>query len=157
MLIYWSFSEIIRPRRIQIYKLERGRPHPLGATPDDSGVNFSVFSENATAIELLLFQKATSKKPFQIIKLDPAINNTFHFWHIFVRDLKAGTYYAYRVEGPSDVSQGHRFNKNKVLIDPYSKGITKYLWDRKYALGDGKNTSQSMRSFVIDFYHYDWE
>lgn len=120
-------------------------------------MNFSVFSENATAVELLLFRKATDKKPSQIIKLDPNIHNTFNFWHVFVEELKAGTYYAYRVDGPTDRAQGQRFNKNKVLIDPYSRGVTKYLWDRKYALGDGKNLSQSMRSVVTDLDNYDWE
>lgn len=144
-------------RRAKIFEIEKGRPHPLGATPNDLGVNFSVFSENATGVELLLFKKATDKKPQQIISLDSEHHNTFHFWHVFVKGLKAGTYYAYRVDGPNDLSQGHRFNKKKVLIDPYSRGITKYLWERRYALGDGRNLEQSMRSVVIDLGHYDWE
>lgn len=137
--------------------IEKGSPHPLGATPDSLGVNFSVFSENATGIELLLFKKATDKKPYFSIKLDPGVHNTFNFWHVFVVGLKAGAYYAYRVDGPTDFTAGHRFNKNKVLIDPYSKGVTKYLWDRKYALGSGKNLAHSMRSVVIDTQNYDWE
>jgi len=120
------------------------------------GVNFSVFSENATGVELLIFKKATDKRPYCTIQLDPNIHNTFHFWHVFVVGLKSGSYYAYRVDGPTDLSAGHRFNKNKVLIDPYSKGVTKYLWDRKYALGSGKNLGHSMRSVVIDLKSYDW-
>lgn len=116
-----------------------------------------MFSEHATAIELLLFKTATDKKPWKIIDLDIKKHNTFHFWHVYVKGLKAGVYYAYRVDGPQDKSQGYRFNKNKVLIDPYAKGITKYLWDRKFALQDNKNTGHSMRSVVIDLSNYDWE
>lgn len=121
------------------------------------GVNFSVFSENATALELLIFKSATDRRPITTINLEPKTHNTFNFWHVYVKGLKPGTYYAYRADGPTDRAQGYRFNKNKVLIDPYSRGITKYLWDRKYALGENKNTGHSMRSVVIDLKNYDWE
>lgn len=140
-----------------IYKTLPGRAHPLGATPDNCGVNFSVFSRNATGIELLLFSEHNEKEPFQIIKFDPKINKTFFFWHIYIDGLTSGTHYAYRVDGPWDLSTGHRFNKNKVLIDPYAKGNTNTLWEYNAACTMEDNLPKSMRSVVIDTYNYDWE
>ncbi|TBR57054.1 glycogen debranching enzyme GlgX [Westiellopsis prolifica IICB1] len=140
------------------YEVEVGRTHPLGATPYKDGVNFSIFSEHATSIELLLFEQPNDPKPIQTIKLDPRKNKTFHFWHIYVKGLKPGTGYAYRVDGPQDLHQvGHRFNKNKVLLDPYSRGNANALWNRIDALGSKDNLSTSMRSVVIDTSDYDWE
>src|SRR5690242_16594809 len=102
------------------FPVEAGTPHPLGATPSPGGVNFSIFSSNATGVELLLFSTHNSLEPFQTIRFDPYLNKSFHLWHVFVRGLKAGSHYAYRVDGPSD--PGQRFNRNKVLIDPHSRG-----------------------------------
>ncbi|MBF2007944.1 MAG: glycogen debranching protein GlgX [Chlorogloeopsis fritschii C42_A2020_084] len=139
------------------YQAEKGRPHPLGATPDREGVNFAVFSQHATGIQLLLFDKHDALEPIQIIELDPKVNKTFHFWHVYVRGLKPGIHYAYRVDGPHDINAGHRFNKNKVLIDPYAKGNTADLWNRVDACGEGDNLATSARSVVIDVLDYDWE
>ncbi|MBI4647028.1 MAG: glycogen debranching protein GlgX [Bacteroidia bacterium] len=140
-----------------LYKTKPGKPHPLGATPDKKGVNFSVFSRNATDIELLLFDEHDDLDPVQIIALDPKVNKTFFFWHIYVEGLKPGIHYAYRVDGPWDLSLGHRFNKHKVLIDPYSRGNTTTLWDKDAACTAESNLHKSMRSVVIDTGNYDWE
>src|SRR5438067_1002435 len=139
------------------YRTKEGQPHPLGATPDAGGVNFSVFSQSATAIELLLFDEHDDKEPMQVILLDPAENKTFHFWHVYVEGLKPGAHYAYRADGPTDVNSGHRFNKNKILLDPYAKGNTNTIWNRVDACGPGDNLATSMRSVVIDLEDYDWE
>lgn len=140
------------------YAIERGSPHPLGAVPDVNGVNFSVFSEHATAVELLLFDEHDSPEPIQVIQLDPRYHRTFHFWHVYVRGLKPGMHYAYRVDGPQDLHRrGFRFNRNKVLIDPYARGNTCDLWDRAAACGPEDNLTKSMRSVVIDTQGYDWE
>lgn len=140
------------------YEVEPGKPNPLGATPDKDGVNFSIFSEHATSVELLLFEKYDDPEPTQIIQLSPRLNKTFYIWHIYVRGLKPGIFYGYRVDGPQDLHRmGHRFNKNKVLIDPYAKGISNVLWNRANALGAEDNVSTSMRSVVIDISNYDWE
>src|SRR5579871_6645440 len=105
------------------YQTEPGRQHPLGAIPDENGVNFSLFSERATEVVLYLFDAHDDVEPMQRIRLDPAINKTFHFWHVYVRGLRPGAHYAFRVDGPTDLSgQGHRYNRNKVLIDPYARG-----------------------------------
>jgi len=137
--------------------VERGSPHPLGASPGPGGVNFSLFSGNATGVELLLFAAHDAPEPFQVIRFDPSVNKSFHFWHVFVRGLEAGAHYAYRVDGPSDPASGHRFNKNKVLIDPYARGNTNSVWKRAAACGPDDNLATSMRSVVIDTAGYDWE
>ena len=143
---------------ITTYQVEPGRPNPLGAIPDKDGVNFSIFSEHATSVELLLFDKYDDPQPVQIIELNPRINKTFYVWHVYIRGLKPGTSYGYRVDGPQDLNgAGHRFNKNKVLIDPYAKGINNALWNRVDALGSEDNLTTSMRSVVIDISNYDWE
>jgi len=140
------------------YTTAPGRAHPLGAIPDATGVNFSVFSRNATAVELLLFDEHDQPEPIQIIQLDPAVNKTFFFWHVYVEGLRPGVHYAYRVDGPTDLQgQGFRFNRNKVLIDPYARGDTSTLWKRADACGPGDNLASSMRSVVIDMSDYDWE
>jgi glycogen operon protein len=138
--------------------LSRRRPHPLGATVDKEGVNFSVFSRNATSVELLLFAEPEEVQPFQTIRLEPPANQTFFFWHVYVRGLKPGAHYAYRVDGPQDLhGQGFRFNRNKVLIDPYGLGHTNTLFNRDDAVGPADNLATSMRSVVIDGSAYDWE
>ncbi|NET05187.1 MAG: glycogen debranching protein GlgX [Symploca sp. SIO2B6] len=140
------------------YQLEQGRTHPLGATPDKDGVNFSLFSGHATSVELLLFDKPDDPEPVQIINLNPNFNKTFYIWHVYVKGLKPGAGYAYRVDGPQDLHKsGHRFNKNKVLIDPYAKRNNNNRWNRIDALGEKDNLATSMRSVVVDLDSYDWE
>lgn len=151
-------AETTSSASVQPYAAEPGRAHPLGATVDSEGVNFSVFSRNATSMELLLFDEHDDPEPIQVITLTPEVNRSFFFWHVYVRGLKPGAHYAYRVDGPWDLTgQGHRFNRNKVLIDPYSLGNTTHLWDRVAACGPADNLAQSMRSVVIDPDDYDWE
>lgn len=141
-----------------VYQVESGRTHPLGATPDKEGVNFAIFSEKATSVELLLFEKHDDLEPIQIIELSPETNKTFFIWHIYVKGIKHGNAYAYRMDGPQDLhGAGHRFDKNKVLIDPYGRSHSNALWNRIDALEDKNNLATSMRSVVIDLSDYDWE
>jgi glycogen operon protein len=139
------------------YVVERGSPHPLGATCDADGVNFSIFSEHATSIELLIFDEHDDPEPIQTIVLDQRNHKTFHFWHVYVRGLRDGMHYAYRVDGPWDPANGHRFNRNKVLLDPYAKGVTTALWDRGAACTPDDNLTSSMRGTIVDTAGYDWE
>lgn len=139
------------------YEVMTGTPHPLGATVNDEGVNFSLYSENATGVELLLFEKHHHSQPFQVIKLDPAEHRTFHFWHVFIKGLPSGTLYNFRVDGPKNVHLGHRFNPAKALLDPYGKGKTETNFNREAATGEADNVEVAMRSMVIDTRHYDWE
>lgn len=85
------------------------------------------------------------------------LNKTFHFWHVYVRGLKPNIHYAYRMGGKFDPSSGYRFDGEKTLIDPYSKGNNKTLWDRGKACVPGDNLATSMRSAVIDSSGYDWD
>ncbi|MGO9743924.1 MAG: glycogen debranching protein GlgX [Roseiarcus sp.] len=139
------------------YTHSEGRPHPLGPTVRADGVNFSLFSQNATGLELLLFDGEYAKQPFQTIKLDPRVHKTFGFWHVFVEGLKPGALYAYRVDGPGNLAGGHRFDKQKVAIDPYARGHSAALWNRGAACLPGDNVEKAMRSVVIDASDYDWE
>ncbi|TMM38043.1 MAG: glycogen debranching protein GlgX [Actinobacteria bacterium] len=140
------------------YQVEAGRAHPLGAEPDAEGVNFSVYTEGATAVTLLVFAEHDSPQPVQVVELDPNANRSFHFWHVYLRGLRPGAHYAYRVAGPHDPhDNGYRFDPDKVLIDPYARGVTKALWDRGAACVPGDNLATSMRATVIDVDDYDWE
>ena len=140
-----------------IYETEPGRSHPLGATPKKDGVNFVIFSQHATAVELLLFEDPQDSEPIQTIELDPQTNKTFYFWHVFVKGLKPGAGYAYRINGSQDLEKGDRYNKNKVLIDPYAKFNSNALWNRDDAVRDKDNLATSMRSVAVDIDDYDWE
>ena len=135
-----------------------GRPHPLGATPDATGTNFAVFSQHATRVQLLIFERHDAPRPVVTIDLDPTINRTFYFWHVYVLGVTPGMAYGFRVDGPQDLhGQGFRFNPNKVLIDPYGRGTSSTLWDRVAACRPDDNVSTSLRSIVIDMHDYDWE
>ena len=138
-------------------RIYTGSPHPFGATVDDHGVNFAVYSANATAIQLLIFDNPTDLDPVKIINLSPITNKSFYIWHVYVQGLKPGSGYAYRVDGPNEPWNGHRFNPEKILVDPYSKGNSLALWERGAACGPGDNLHKSMRSVVIDTRGYDWE
>ncbi len=139
------------------FETEPGSAHPLGTTMYADGVNFSLFSEAATEVALLLFDGASAIEPAQVVRLDPFQNKTFHFWHVFVRGCRPGIYYAFRVDGPANPAAGHRFNPNKVLIGPYTRGISKSLWKRADAVGPDDNLATSMRCALVDPSNYDWQ
>ena len=123
-----------------------------------TGTNFALFSQAATAVQLLLFEAHDARHPVKVIDLDPGMNRTFYFWHIYVKDVVPGMGYAYRVDGPTDLhGRGHRFNPKKVLIDPYGRAVTSTLWDRAAACGPDDNVTSSLSSIVVDIEGYDWE
>src|SRR5947209_1478767 len=99
-----------------------GRSYPLGATPVAGGVNFSVYSRNASSIELLLFDR-TDPRPTSVIRIDPESSRTYHYWHVFVPGVCAGQTYGYRVAGPRDAARGMRFDSSKLLLDPYGRAV----------------------------------
>lgn len=98
-----------------------GRPYPLGATWDGEGVNFALFSENATSVELSLFDRADADKETQRIRLQERTDQT---WHVYLPEARPGQHYGYRVYGPYEPESGHRFNPAKLLLDPYAKAIS---------------------------------
>ena len=137
----------------------KGHAYPLGATFQSGGVNFSLFSKHAASVQLLFFDRADTLQPSHVFDLDPEINKTFYYWHVFVPGVKHGQLYAYRVDGPyQPEDQGHRFNKHKVILDPYTKSVAcEPHWSRAEAYGFGDNTATAMKSVVIDTSTYDWE
>ncbi len=134
-----------------------GNPYPLGATVDKTGVNFSVFSQHAESVELLIFDCAHNFEPLYTIKLDNPRFHTYHFWHVYVMNLSANYFYAYRVYGPFEPSAGHRFNGKKILIDPYAKGIDYSLWRKEDALNGEDNLKTSLRGAIINIEEYNWQ
>src|SRR5258705_13404287 len=100
-------------------KLHPGSPFPLGANWDGKGVNFAIFAENATQVELCLFDSETSTESARINFFE----RSNHIWHVYIPGMKPGQLYGYRVHGPYEPQNGHRFNPNKLLIDPYAKAI----------------------------------
>jgi isoamylase len=108
------------------FQVREGLPHPRGASWDGKGVNFALFSANATKVELCLFDDV-GKEELQRIELPEFTNE---IWHGYVKDLKPGTIYGFRVHGPYAPEQGHRFNPNKLLLDPYARShIGRLNWD----------------------------
>jgi isoamylase len=97
-----------------------GKPFPLGATWDGNGVNFALFSENATGVELCLF--ADSKDTVELDRIS-LTEKTGYIWHIYIPEMSEGQLYGYRVSGPYEPQNGYRFNSNKLLLDPYAKAI----------------------------------
>jgi isoamylase len=135
-----------------------GKSFPLGATRRADGVNFSVYSKNATAVELLLFDHADDPQPARTISLDPAKNRTYFYWHVFVPGLQAGQIYGYSVTGLYDPERGLRFDPGKVLLDPYGKSVVApTAYSRRAASQSGENTATAMKSAVVNHDKFDWE
>ena len=122
-----------------------GRPYPLGATWDGRGVNFALFSAHATKVELCLFDHF-SEKERERIELPEW---TDEIWHGYLPDARPGTIYSYRVYGPYEPKQGHRFNPNKLVLDPYAKAIEGQLtWNPAvfgYTMESGDDTTFDTR------------
>jgi len=117
-------TETIEKRKLDVHP---GVAYPLGATWDGAGVNFALYSENAAAVELCLFDSPDDEKEVIKIKIR---ERSHQIWHVYIPGLKPGQLYAYRVHGPYEPENGHRFNANKLLIDPYAKAIAgKIEWD----------------------------
>ncbi len=116
-----------------------GRPYPPGASWDGQGVNFALFSEHASRVELCLFDSPSSRTESYCI---PLRERTDFMWHCYLPDVRPGQLYGYRVHGPYDPENGHRFNPHKVVLDPYAKAIGRELqWSDAmfgYKLGDPK-------------------
>lgn len=143
-----------------------GKYYPLGATLNESGVNFALYSQNAAEVFLLLFDRPEGE-PTDIIKLE---NRTKYVWHNLVEGLKAGQLYAYKIRGDFNPAYGMRFNENKLLLDPYAKALTGKLQNRDNLLlaydpaSAAKDLSKDQRdntllvpkSIVIDD-SFDWQ
>ena len=97
-----------------------GRAAPLGATWDGQGVNFALYSENATSVDLCLFDEVADEREQGRIHVTEVVG---HVWHAYVPGLRPGQLYGYRVHGPYDPVHGLRFNPAKLMLDPYARAI----------------------------------
>src|SRR5690242_1041148 len=111
------------PQVMRKSRVREGLPHPLGATWDGLGVNFALFSANATKVELCLFDPS-GECEVERVELP---EYTDEVWHGYLPDARPGTTYGYRVHGPYEPTAGHRFNPNKLLLDPYAKQIVGHV------------------------------
>ncbi|MGF1699642.1 glycogen debranching protein GlgX [Photobacterium makurazakiensis] len=135
-----------------------GESFPLGASVKGAGVNFSLYSKDATRVTLHLFTSADAASPQHSFELNPSIHKRGHYWFIFVANIGHGQVYGFQVDGPWIPEKGLRFDKDKVLIDPYSQAICfgrNYSRDR--AIGKGRNMDASMKSMVVDHSDFDWQ
>ena len=133
-------------------------PSPIGATVSPDGVHFSVFSRDATGIDLLLFDSQAAAEPSAVIPFDPFEHRTYHYWHRYVPGLRPGQVYAYRARGPFDPARGLRFDPEKILIDPYGRAVSvPDGYDRRAAMRPGGNAATAMKSVVACSKSYDWE
>src|SRR5690242_15977102 len=142
-----------------------GKPFPQGATWDGTGVNFALYSEKATAVEVCLFENGGPGECERI----PLRETTGYVWHCYVPGVKLGQLYGYRVHGPYEPEKGERFNPNKLLIDPYARSIAGALdWTASafgYKLGDpAEDLSYDDSDDILDVpkcavvtSHFDWE
>ncbi|HWC17534.1 MAG TPA: hypothetical protein VG498_10990, partial [Terriglobales bacterium] len=145
-------------------KMKEGMPHPRGATWDGSGTNFAVFSANATKVEVALFDRAGERETARV-ELPEYTDQIFHG---YLPDVGPGTFYGYRVHGPYEPDTGHRFNPNKLLLDPYARAHAGELkWNPAvfgYQLESGDDLSFDERdsapfvpkSVVVDP-NFDWK
>jgi pullulanase/glycogen debranching enzyme len=142
-----------------------GEPYPPGATWDGKGVNFALFADNATRVEVCLFDEATGKREAERIKL---YEKSDQIWHAYIPDLHPGQLYGYRVYGPYEPAAGHRYNPNKLVIAPYAKAIASTVelddslfgYDLKtgddLAMSATDNAPYIPKCIVVD-QSFDWE
>src|SRR4030095_9624528 len=131
-----------------------GRSSPLGATFDGNGVNFALFSEHATKVEVCLFDSAEATAETHRIVLP---EQTAQVWHGYLSGVRPGQVYGYRVPGPHDPPSGHRFNPHKVLLDPYAKAIARHSrWDDSVLDPECDTASCAPLARVVDS-AFDWQ
>ena len=139
-------------------QVSAGRSFPLGPTVSRHGVNFSLFSRGASAVELLFFDREDDSRPSRVIRLHPTANRTYHYWHSFVPGVQPGQLYGYRVKGPWDPSKGMRFDETKLLLDAYAQSIAiPKNYNREAVRDEGDNMSIAPKGIVVDPHTYDWE
>ncbi len=127
MLTQWTTSpsgqtQIVMPVAQRVMQFRY--PMPYGAILQEEGVQFVVYSHSATAMRVLLYRKASDREPHRVVEFNPATDRWGDIWSLFVPRLKAGQLYHFQADGPYDLEQGHRFNPQARLIDPYARALT---------------------------------
>ena len=155
----------------EVGDVRAGNPLPIGgAHQQGSGVNFVLFSRNATGVRLEFYQKPEDSSPSRVIDFDPVRHRTGDVWHVWVRGIPAGQLYGYRVQGPYLPEEGHRFNPHKLLLDPYARALAGVEnWDFLAARGYDSSSSLADLSIstiddagttpkcIFTYDHFDWE
>ena len=166
-----QLAELERLLRLcEVQAIRSGVPLPLGAHPWGNGVNFAIFSRHATGVRLDLFDHPEDAAPVRSILLNPARNKTGDIWHVWLEGVSPGRLYGFRVTGPYDPHQGHRFNAGKLLVDPYATAIMPLPGrDFHAALGYDPSSPEKDLSLsevddagdapkcVITHAHFDWQ
>lgn len=141
-----------------------GRPYPLGAKWDGTGVNFAIYSENATAVELCLFNESGQQTETIFLR-----EITAFIWHGYIPGLQAGQLYGFRIHGPWDPKNGFRFNPAKLVVDPYAQAVTgRTNWSQPifaYQFGgedadlniDTRDSAPGVPKSVVVSPYFDWE
>ena len=132
--------------------IRAGSPLPLGTQESGGGVNFAIFSRYASRVRLELFARPEDAAPARTIDLDPARNRTGDVWHAWIRGVRHGQLYAYRVDGPYQPKDGHRFNFHRLLLDPFATAISRLPpWDFASARGyDPSSPEQDLALSKLD-------
>ncbi len=151
-------------------EIRSGTPLPWGARQRGDGANFNLFSRNATRVLLEFYDRPGDRTPTRVIELDPVRHRTGDVWHVWVQGVRSGQLYAYRIDGPYRPEEGHRFNANKLLLDPYAFAIAGVSdWDFAAARGYDSSSRLTDLSFstvdnadatpkcVFTYGHFDWE
>ncbi len=156
---------------MKLIRTESGSPYQLGARMDHQGCNFALFSRHAHSVELVFFEKAEDGEPTARFPFDGSVNLTGDVWHIYIYDVAPGQLYGYYVNGPYDpLGAGHRFNVNKLLIDPYAMAVAgEYHWTdpscfvhiTDHPNGDASfstldDTAHVAKGAVVDTRDFDW-
>jgi len=155
----------------EVGDVQTGNPLPIGGAHEQGGgVNFVLFSRHATGVRLEFYQNPDDSFPSRIIDFDPVRHRTGDVWHVWVRGIPAGQLYGYRVEGPYLPEEGHRFNPQKLLLDPYARAIAGVEnWDFPAARGYDSSSRLNDLSFsavdnagttpkcIFTDDHFDWE
>jgi glycogen operon protein len=137
--------------------LDRGSPHPLGATMTPDGLNVSVYARRADGIDLLLFDDIEDRMPGRVISLDPHAEHTGGYWHARLPGIESGQLYGFAAHGAWAPEEGIRFDSSKVLLDPYGRGVVVPNGYRRVYAGASDETAVPMKSVVVDTSEYDWE
>jgi glycogen operon protein len=129
-----------------------GLPLPLGTQARGEGVNFALFSRHGSRVRLELYDRPEDASPARIIDLDPAGHRTGDVWHVWVKGIVPGQFYAYRMDGPYAPGEGHRFNFNRLLLDPFAAAISNLPpWDFAEARGyDPASTEKDLAPSKLD-------
>jgi isoamylase len=151
-------------------EVRAGSPLPFGAHQHGGGVNFALFSRHATGVLLELYDSPASRSPTRVLNWGPTRHRTGDIWHVWVQGIAPGQLYGFRIDGPYQPVEGHRFNVHKLLLDPLATAVVgTQNWNFEAARSYGSSSSLSDLSFstvdnagctpkcMLTDAHFDWE